>query len=291
MTAFTSMAVNFSPSWTSAGFSSVYDATPGLTIDTDGRSPLAQSAKKAGMSYDDLLHRIMLLGAHYPADSPTILAAEGRRAAPIDHAAIAAVRITRPEGGARRFPSDKLQLFTLEHFLSAGECDAIVAIIGDNLRPSTVTIAGPDRHYRTSRTCDLSLLRLAAITRLDEKIARTLGERVGRSEGIQAQRYAVGQEFKRHTDYFEPGSDEYRQHARQRGNRTWTFMVYLNAVARGGATRFFAIEHDFLPVKGMAVIWNNLHADGTVNADTLHAGLPVEEGEKLIITKWFRERG
>ncbi len=39
------------------------NANPNLAAEED----LAQSAKKAGMSYDDLLHRIMLLGAHYPA--------------------------------------------------------------------------------------------------------------------------------------------------------------------------------------------------------------------------------
>jgi prolyl 4-hydroxylase len=39
------------------------------------------------------------------------------------------------------------------------------------------------------------------------------------------------------------------------------------------------------------VIWNNLRPDGTVNPDTLHAGMPVLAGHKIIITKWFRERG
>lgn len=39
------------------------NANPNLAVEED----LAQSAKKAGMSYDDLLHRIMLYGAHYPA--------------------------------------------------------------------------------------------------------------------------------------------------------------------------------------------------------------------------------
>jgi prolyl 4-hydroxylase len=41
----------------------------------------------------------------------------------------------------------------------------------------------------------------------------------------------------------------------------------------------------------MAVFWNNLHSDGSSNRDTLHCGLPVEAGHKIIITKWFREKG
>lgn len=231
------------------------------------------------------------MGPHFPAQSPTALAATGRQAAPIDHRAIASVRLTHAVPGARRFDTEKLQLHTLEGFLSAAECDEIVAIINQHLRPSTVTILSSDKAYRTSKTSDLSLLDSPVVARLDEKIAATLGIHASYSEGIQAQRYDVGEEFKQHTDYFEPGTSEYAQHAAMRGNRTWTFMVYLNDVESGGATRFFALDHEFLPVKGMAVVWNNLHPDGTVNPDTLHAGTPVAAGHKIIITKWFRERG
>jgi prolyl 4-hydroxylase len=34
-----------------------------------------------------------------------------------------------------------------------------------------------------------------------------------------------------------------------------------------------------------------LHADGSLNPLTLHSGEPVLSGHKIIITKWFRERG
>jgi prolyl 4-hydroxylase len=68
-------------------------------------------------------------------------------------------------------------------------------------------------------------------------------------------------------------------------------MVYLNDGMGGGGTKFFAIDHTFVPKKGQAVIWNNLNPDGTPNAATLHSGEPVTAGHKLIITKWFRELG
>jgi prolyl 4-hydroxylase len=38
----------------------------------------------------------------------------------------------------------------------------------------------------------------------------------------------------------------------------------------------------------MLLIWNNMALDGTPNLNTLHAGKPVEQGTKYIITKWFR---
>jgi prolyl 4-hydroxylase len=37
------------------------------------------------------------------------------------------------------------------------------------------------------------------------------------------------------------------------------------------------------------LIWNNLLPDGSPNYDTLHEGMRVTEGQKYIITKWFRE--
>jgi len=46
-----------------------------------------------------------------------------------------------------------------------------------------------------------------------------------------------------------------------------------------------------MPEKGLAIAWNNLYPDGRVNHDTLHAGLPVEAGHKIILNKWFRELG
>jgi prolyl 4-hydroxylase len=233
------------------------------------------------------------MGEHFPSHSSFLF----DTAAPpgeLDYKALSTPRITRLDSGlnAQQLLSDKLQLYTLDNFLSGEECDAIVELIRQQLRPSTVTIESPtDKYYRTSSTCDLSLMKNKIVDKLDEKIARTLGIRLPYSEGIQGQHYEPGQEFKQHTDYFEPGTDEYVKHASSRGNRTWTFMVYLNTVPQGGGTRFFSINRVFQPVKGTAVIWNNLYPDGLPNYDTLHAGLPVKEGHKDIITKWFREKG
>ena len=190
-----------------------------------------------------------------------------------------------------KLPAEKLDIYTLDDFLSAKECDRLVALIDHHLRPSTVTIESADHLFRTSQTCDLSLLRSPVALACDEKIARTLGIRLDYSEGIQAQRYDVGQQFKAHTDYFEPGTPEYASFGGTRGNRTWTFMVYLNEAMGGGGTRFFAIDHTFVPRKGQAVIWNNLNPDGTPNTATLHSGEPITSGHKIIITKWFRELG
>ena len=65
-------------------------------------------------------------------------------------------------------------------------------------------------------------------------------------------------------------------------------MVYLNEGMVGGGTRFTELGLTFQPKTGMALLWNNLNADGSPNPATMHCGEPVISGHKIIITKWFR---
>jgi hypothetical protein len=43
------------------------------------------------------------------------------------------------------------------------------------------------------------------------------------------------------------------------------------------------------PVKSKVVIWDNLNEDGTLDYESIHAGLPVISGTKYIATIWIRE--
>lgn len=190
----------------------------------------------------------------------------------------------------------RLQLYRLDNFLSAQECLRLIALIGPSLRPSTTTNeADQYTGYRTSSTCDLGLIQDASMDEfvrgIDRRICHILGINPDYSESIQAQWYQPGQQFKPHTDYFEPGSEEYRRFAGARGQRTWTFMIYLNGECEGGATRFTKLDKAFAPQTGSALIWNSLKKDGSPNPDSIHWGMPVTKGEKVIITKWFRARG
>lgn len=168
-------------------------------------------------------------------------------------------------------------------------CDALCPLIDAHLRPSTITHGPAD--FRTSQTADLGIHDgYMAVEQLDALICYTMGIPSDYGEPLQGQRYDVGQQFKPHTDYFEPGTAEYAAHAAQRGQRTWTFMVYLNDVERGGETRFTDLGLSVDPRKGTALAWANLNMDGSVNPRTIHAGMPVLAGRKYVITKWFRER-
>ncbi|MGI8706091.1 MAG: prolyl hydroxylase family protein [Sphingomicrobium sp.] len=191
--------------------------------------------------------------------------------------------------GVQKVPSRALDLFIVKGFLDPGTCAELVERIDSRRRPSEIADDIGIANFRTSETCDLDW-RDPLVGQVDRKIAELLGLDLSASEPLQGQRYAPGQEFKPHTDTFEPGGYDYYVHTADTGQRTWTAMVYLNKPEGGGATRFKAISKTVQPDEGKLLAWNNLTADGTPNPATLHQGMKVRSGVKYIITKWFRER-
>ena len=189
----------------------------------------------------------------------------------------------------QRFPHRALVLFQQKNFLNTEECTALVERIDSKRRPSTIADHNGDDAFRTSETCDLSDDD-PAITDLNMRISNYLGIDPAYGEPLQGQRYAVGQEFKAHTDYFEPQGPDFAQYCTKSGNRTWTAMVYLNEPEAGGATRFTNVGKSVHPQTGKMLLWNNRMPDGTPNPYTMHHGMKVRAGTKYVITKWFRER-
>lgn len=199
-------------------------------------------------------------------------------------------------------PGDVLELYTIDNFLSTSDCKTLVNLIKSDMKKSTVSFATQaSGHYddkvRTSSTCNLRRTTDEVVKKVDNLILECIGIHESRGESIQGQHYDKTQEFKQHTDTFAPNSEEYKLHATNHGGqRTWTFMIYLNSTRKGGETKFNRItgeggnELSFKPKAGLALVWNNLKQDGSPNKYSLHQGCPVETGEKIIITKWFRER-
>lgn len=190
--------------------------------------------------------------------------------------------------GMQRVPSPRLELFLLRDFLDAALCEGLIALIDANLRPSTIADANGDQAFRTSQTGDLPGTD-ALVAELERRLLVVGGIDPAHGEPIQGQRYAPGQEFKAHTDYFEPDGADFDRYCSTAGQRTWTFMVYLNDVEAGGATRFKVIDKLVQPERGKLVAWNNRLPDGRVNPDTLHHGMKVRRGAKYVITRWYRE--
>jgi prolyl 4-hydroxylase len=191
--------------------------------------------------------------------------------------------------GAQRVPTSELELFIVRGFLDEATCSALIGLIDDNRRPSTIADDVGIANFRTSETCDLDW-HVPIVGEVDRKIAALLGLPLQASEPLQGQRYAPGQEFKPHTDTFEPGGYDFLVHTAESGQRTWTAMIYLNEPDDGGATRFKRIGKTVQPETGKLLAWNNLLPSGRPNPATLHQGMKVRRGTKYVLTKWFRQR-
>ena len=183
-----------------------------------------------------------------------------------------------------------IQLYRVDNFLSGQECQDVISLSANKLTPSKLTGAPSAKGIRTSSTCELAFMDSALVTSIDSRIVSFLGLGVGEKEVIQAQHYKQGQYFKPHFDFFPPGTPQYLEHAKKRGQRTWTCMIYLDDSMEGGHTHFTKVGVSVKPCRGAALIWNNLTQTGAPNFNTMHYAEPVTVGNKNVITKWFRDR-
>ena len=97
---------------------------------------------------------------------------------------------------------------------------------------------------------------------IEAKIHGVMGIDPLLSETIQGQRYAVGQQFKPHHDFFHVEADYWPEMARTGGQRTWTAMVFLNEPDGGGETFFEKAGVRVTPRRGNMLAWNNLDERG-----------------------------
>lgn len=192
---------------------------------------------------------------------------------------------------AKRINYPFTQIYIKDNFATPGECELIMDIIDQTATQSFIANPKDEQvvsDYRTSQTADLSYLRYPKLFDLDHRIAELMGLNPLLSEVMQGQKYEIGQYYKEHCDFFDRWSGEYKVYCEWMGQRTWTFMLYLNDVHKGGETDFKRLKLKIKPKQGTAVIWNNLYGNGIPNSKTLHEALPPESNPKYIVTKWFR---
>jgi len=191
--------------------------------------------------------------------------------------------------GMFKLPAQGLDIFVLRGFLTQCECAALCGLIDADRKPSGLLADDPDPEFRTSESCNLSIFEPLNLA-VEKRIDALLGIEHSQGETIQGQRYAVGQQFKPHHDFFYTSEPYWPEQERIGGQRTWTAMMFLNEPEAGGQTFFPKAEVRVTPRTGNILIWNNLDEYGAPNMFSLHQGMPVEAGVKYVITKWYRER-
>ncbi len=190
---------------------------------------------------------------------------------------------------AFKIPSNDLDIFVVRDFLTRGECERLIRLIDAQRIPSQLLAPTSDPEFRTSESCNLDPFD-PIVQQVEAKITGLLGIDPAHGETIQGQRYAAGQQFKLHHDFFHIDQPYWEEMQKSGGQRTWTAMVFLNEPEGGGHTWFEKAAIKVAPRTGNLLAWNNLDAIGEPNFFSLHQGMPVTAGVKYIITKWNRER-
>lgn len=190
---------------------------------------------------------------------------------------------------AYKVPTEDAEIYAIGGFLTAPECTRLITMIDVVAKPSELYDQAYSTGFRTSFSGNLDP-HDPFVAGISRRIDDFLGIKAECGEAIQGQRYLPGQEFKAHNDWFYTDQNYWKTERKNGGQRSWTAMIFLNAVEKGGSTHFTTLQMNIAPQAGVLLAWNNADPSGVPNENTLHAGTPVEEGTKYIITKWYRTR-
>jgi prolyl 4-hydroxylase len=168
---------------------------------------------------------------------------------------------------------------------SAAECKYLIEAAMPMLTPALIVDVktGTQKRdpVRISDGCGFTWpLENPAVHALNRRIAAASGAAPEQGEPLQILRYGVGGEYKPHYDSI-PGF---------KNQRALTMLVWLNEEYEGGETWFNTPQLALKGQAGDAVLFRNTGADGRRDPHSAHAGLPVKSGEKLLVSKWIRQR-
>ena len=183
------------------------------------------------------------------------------------------------------------EIQVIDNFIDDQLCDRIVAYCIEHglFNRSKVSLSdevsssygGEVSAYRTSDTAKIiDFSELEGLEDLYTKIAAHLQVPLEYMERFQCVRYTPRTFFSPH---FDTGPEF-------KNPRRYTIIIYLNDDFTEGETCFPELRLKIRPVKGRAVIFDNLGTgQEDINPLSLHAGLPVKEGNKYICTIWTRK--
>ena len=174
--------------------------------------------------------------------------------------------------------------------LTPEECEYVIANSMRHLGPSLIVdpTTGKARrdNYRNSLTAVYSPVDLdLAIVTLNRRIADIAGYPHENGEFLGVLCYVPGQEYKPHFDWLPEGAELDRS-----GQRIGTALIYLNNEFDGGETHFMTPDIRFKGDPGDLLVFENVLPDGSTDDAAQHAGLPVGNGFKWLISRWFREK-
>jgi prolyl 4-hydroxylase len=183
--------------------------------------------------------------------------------------------------------TDKEPLKIFEQFIEPDKCQYIIDTYKDHCKRSTVVDTAGKDIVDSARTSSTYFLpdEDPVVQEIKAKTSAMCGLPIDHIEGLQLVRYAHGEQYKYHYDYFDAIKHNQRKH---------TFLLYLNELKLedGGATSFKILKAKVYPSTGRCVWFRNMNEDGTLNDRSLHAGDPIESKDvvKYAVNIWVREK-
>lgn len=177
------------------------------------------------------------------------------------------------------------------YVLSPIECAYLIELAKPHVKRAGVVL---DEGYKASegRTGSNHWLKYDeddVVQSIGKRIADIVGLPLANAESMQIIHYGPEQEYRPHFDAFNLSLPRGQRAAKWGGQRLVTALVYLNKVQAGGATQFPKLGITVPATPGRMVIFHNTtHDISGPHPLSLHAGMPVEAGEKWAFNMWFR---
>jgi prolyl 4-hydroxylase len=216
------------------------------------------------------------------------LARSGRRSA--RELALVEAMDLKPDGGPASIPraepiGERPWIARFDALFTPEECRYLVEAAAPMLQRAVVVDPAtgrqrPDPERVSDGAGFTAPLENLAVHALNRRIAAASGTGAEQGEPLQVLRYRPGGEYRTHLDAI-PGFAN---------QRTMTMLVWLNSGYEGGETRFEAPRLALKGAPGDAILFRNTRSDGRPDPASAHCGLPVQAGEKLIASRWIRER-
>ncbi|MDU0200921.1 MULTISPECIES: 2OG-Fe(II) oxygenase [Paenibacillus] len=177
---------------------------------------------------------------------------------------------------------DEPLILILDNVLSYTECDALIDLANNRMKRAKIGKSRVVSDIRTSSNMFFEESENEMIQRIEARISELMNIPISHAEPLQILQYKVGEQYHPHFDYFTSENVV--------NNRISTLVMYLNDVEKGGETHFPSLRFSVTPKKGSAVYFEYFYNDSRLNELTLHAGNPVEVGEKWVATQWMRRQ-
>ena len=196
----------------------------------------------------------------------------------------------------RRVVSEDPPITVFENVLNVVDCAYLIHLARPHMKRADVIDptsqkGGMISDVRTNMSTYLPFGLIDIIGRyIESKIISPTGEDLNCSEPMSILHYSPGEYYRPHVDYFNPNLKVSKKLLENGGQRTASAVTYLIAPTAGGGTSFPKLNLTVPPSAGSTLWFRNCLQDGQVDDRSLHAGDPVKQGEKWVVTKWFRER-